>query len=1227
MEFVFVTKNVSYLNCDYKIDLYSHYENFFTEDKLNKLISEVYKLESYGSFRYDFEAGSLLFSVLVNLSEKKLIIFSYCLFKELNLISIFENENKLSEIKELKTMVDSFIKLNPKESPTEIIKRTFQYNLPKIWDQEFLKVEELSKDYEESLKNHALGYKPSLLEKVSDKGLDLIASYSLFRIHILKFLAILPSLDHDSEGSLVKKIFLESLRRLLLDSKEDKAPLSHVLYFSIKFLYVFSLFIPHKILAFLIRKNVAFMAKRFIAGDSIKNSINLLVDLGKTKRDATLDQLGELVVSKEEADHYLTRVLEIIEGLKEAYNKGEKNKAGILRAHISIKVSALAHDFRPHAFDYTYSQIAPRLREILIKASNEEVFINIDAEHYQYRDCVFEIYKKVLLETPELKLYDQTGIVVQAYLKDAFPHLLAISELALKRNLVMPIRLVKGAYWDAETIEATAHNHLSFQFLNKEETDIHYRQLVYEILSRDELKLALASHNITDHAYAMALNEVKFNNKKEIEHQCLHMTYEALSFGLSKMGVAVRNYVPIGNLLVGMAYLVRRIMENSSQVGFLTIMRSHKSKLKLMEPFNIHEDKIKKGLIKKEGSLEALTSEFKNIFPMRPYMKSHLEDFKSFKPDLFQVSDSTEDDVKKALDQSVNSFEKSLFKNNPAFRFEKLLKVGDLMLLYRDELSALIVAEAKKTLTEAYADVDEAIDFIHFYVKNAIDLYKDYSPKGVVAVIAPWNFPLAILTGMTVAPLSLGNSVIVKPSEKTPLIGKKFFDLCYEAGIPHDILYPVYGDGRVGKLITSDPRLAGVVFTGSKKVGMEIFSHLYNKEIKINDSYIPKTCITEMGGKNAIIVTNNAELDETITGILYGAFGHAGQKCSACSRILVHSSILNVLRERLIKAASDMMIGEADSFSTFVNPIINQTEADRIRKMGKEAIDEATLHGGRVLLDRSYEYKNDIVGPIIIEIPKELAVKENSYAQTEIFGPVIHLIPYNSLDEAIEVFNSTPYALTGGIYAQSQDDIDYLLPRLEAGNIYVNRPNTGARVGIEPFGGFKYSGTGPKAGGFGYIEMFGYSNIRHEIPKQNRKIPGQLSFNDFSMPLGKGVLVVDSSSLDEKVITDLKLMLTLGNKLVIYMLEKNNRENIYKTLKENGISLPEISTLTQKLDFIYIHSNSQSYENILNLFNPQNIFKIFSSKTPYALQDFSHIRSFAINTMRHGAPLEFIEEN
>lgn len=1130
------------VNQEWQIAFYAEFEDVLFETggpkaELLKLMNFAQKQERGQGVRREITINAFPFLCAVRPEEKAIYVGTRRLGRELALLKLHEaNTSADAEMDKqlfyLKEHVEKISTLASNNFPSEIEWVTFENDLPAFWNKEQWKdVDEEAKGILKQLVKKTSEYRPSLFEKVSDYGLSLTAQFDLIRVHLLKFLALLPSLDHDKSGKEVKRNLLESLRRLRDDSRtlsgskkrgSRRLPMHLTLLFNLSF-YI-SGFLPAGILASVVRYLVKQMARRFIAGESIATSDKTLLDLRRTKRDATLDQLGELVVSAREADEYFEKVVQLIHGLKQHVPKGQKNSSGILCAHVSIKVSALSHDFRPQAFDATYAKVAPRLRRILQEAAREEVFINIDAEHYHYRDLVLKIYGKVLLETPELASYCQTGIVVQAYLRDGANHLMDVVELAKKRGIRMPIRLVKGAYWDAETIEGSAHQFIPPQFLNKEESDLHFRQLGYLTLKNHQhLQLAIASHNLQDHAFAEALRTKRFPEAPVIEHQCLHMTYEALSHGLARMGWPTRNYMPIGNLLVGMAYLVRRIMENSSQVGVLSIMRSHQKASGLVSPVEVLLSKKQAGKIELDSFITQLKSDFSPVRPLRPHLPEELGSLekslqayqKKIQQDQQALGASTENKVvcssrpelllgtyrantvAEAV-ATVETLEKNLalswWGKNPLARVSVMLKAADLMLLRRNELSALIIYEAGKTMTEALADVDEAIDFINYYARQEITIQVDSAKvnnRGVITVIAPWNFPLAIPCGMAVAPLVAGNAVILKPAEQTPLIGQELHKLLLEAGVPSEIFAIIQGDGEiVGAPLVTHHRTAGVVFTGSKGVGTWIFRNAGDKILNHyhNDAPLQKKVITEMGGKNAILVTNNCELDETISGVLYAAFGHAGQKCSAASRLIVHSEVKEALVARLTEAIKDLKVGESLDPATSVNPLISQHDQERVRMAVEEAKDEAIRVNGKIHIDRSHEkLPGFCVGPALLEIPMQQARKKDSWAQREIFGPVIHIVEYYSLIEAIELFNGTEYALTGGVYSQSQDDIDFLLKFLRAGNLYINRPNTGARVAIEPFGGFKLSGTGPKAGGPDYVWQFHFPatphNMRMERPQ------------------------------------------------------------------------------------------------------------------------------------------------
>ncbi|MDC1175210.1 bifunctional proline dehydrogenase/L-glutamate gamma-semialdehyde dehydrogenase, partial [Bacteriovoracaceae bacterium] len=1191
--------------------------------------------------------------------------------------------------------------------------------------------------------------------------------------HLLKFLAILPSLDHDTKGVEVKRILIEALRRMLSDSRKAKAlkkkgqdqslPRIYILIVQVALFFI-KLF-PAGVLSKLVRASVRLMAKRFIAGESIDTAQASFSALFDTKRDVTLDQLGELVVSEKEADNYCSEVIKLIQGFGQHIPHGEKNQANILRAHVSIKVSALCSDFKPEAFEHTYNLVAPRLIKILSEAKQHRVFINIDAEHYDYRDIVFKIYSKVLLETENLKDFADTGIVLQAYLRDAYPHLLEIVELAKKRNLIMPIRLVKGAYWDAETVEADAHSFDAPEFLNKEETDIHFRQLIYKTYENyPHIQLCLASHNYADHCFARVLREKKFPETPHIEHQCLHMTYEALSTAMANLGWCVRNYVPIGSLLVGMAYLVRRIMENSSQVGVLTMMRSHKKKTQIKFPTEIHKEKKELSKVKYDQSQFKIDSDFFNITPLRLYIgeekDSLYSEFVKYKetslgqffhnafifegeeqsiysssdPELLvgKIKFAKEEDAKKAIEVADNSYlYGSWSRADWITRSSIMIKAADIMLMNRNRLSALIVYEAGKSFSEALADVDEAIDFLNFYSREERK-YDNSSGRGVVAAITPWNFPLAIPCGMSAAPLVAGNSVILKSAEQTPLIANEFVSIMYQAGVPKDALIHLPGLGEVvGNTLVESLKVSDVVFTGSRAVGTMIASKVSKRlyENKFHNITFPARAITEMGGKNAVIVTANAELDETVSGILYSAFAHAGQKCSAASRVIVDNSIKSKFIERLKEATLDIHVGEAFHFHTAINPVISAQDQKRLRKQVEDACYEANQFGGNVIVDRSQEdLPGYCVGPSIIELPAKRALLRESYAQIELFGPVVHIIGYDNLNQALEIYNSTPYALTGGVFSQSQDDIDYLTAKMESGNIYINRSITGARVAIEPFGGFKMSGTGPNAGSKSYLKAFHYfessditknvmsvddvtegegsdflaipavpnkiplhfriekvskgidrflyhyeslvgelrpnekevfakylrwvqKNSQHFITKEhsNRKIPGQLSYNNY-LHSHQHCIVLSWYEVPElSTVLWAFSALVAGTGLTILARNEeafNFWSNVSRYFHQSGVAKNTFEVYYSNLDQTQKCLSSKRISNIIldapvgmiekynDIIFPDDIDSEYMRKVFYTInapdildfksfcRDFIHIRSFAVNTMRHGAPME-----
>jgi RHH-type transcriptional regulator, proline utilization regulon repressor / proline dehydrogenase / delta 1-pyrroline-5-carboxylate dehydrogenase len=411
-------------------------------------------------------------------------------------------------------------------------------------------------------------------------------------------------------------------------------------------------------------------------------------------------------------------------------------------------------------------------------------------------------------------------------------------------------------------------------------------------------------------------------------------------------------------------------------------------------------------------------------------------------------------------------------------RADRLRAAADIMRRRRFELAAWIIHEVGKPWREADADVAEAIDFCRFYSAEMERLEarprrRDfpgeensyvYQPRGVAAVISPWNFPLAILTGMSSAALVAGNTVIMKPAEQSPVVAARLMGILAEAGIPPGVANYLPGEGEtIGAALVEHPGVSIIAFTGSREVGVQIYGRA--AQWKPGQPAL-KRVIAEMGGKNAIIIDADADLDEAVAGVAASAFGYGGQKCSACSRVIVLESAHPLFVERLIEAARSVPVGPADDPRTVVGPLID----DASRRKTQRYVELGAREGRLVyradlgdLADRGY-----FVPPVIIdEVRPEARV-----AQEEIFGPVLAVIVAGSFDEALRVANNTDYALTGGLYSRSPAHLEQAKREFNVGNLYINRGITGALVDRQPFGGFKMSGVGSKAGGPDYLLQF-----------------------------------------------------------------------------------------------------------------------------------------------------------
>jgi RHH-type proline utilization regulon transcriptional repressor/proline dehydrogenase/delta 1-pyrroline-5-carboxylate dehydrogenase len=409
----------------------------------------------------------------------------------------------------------------------------------------------------------------------------------------------------------------------------------------------------------------------------------------------------------------------------------------------------------------------------------------------------------------------------------------------------------------------------------------------------------------------------------------------------------------------------------------------------------------------------------------------------------------------------------------------------------RHELAALQLRECAKPWREADADVCEAIDFLEYYARAAVELEAGralvqapgerntmrYVPRGVAAVIAPWNFPLAIPCGMTAAALAAGNAVVLKPAEQSPASAHALAEALHGAGVPTDALALLPGYGDAGAALVADPRVHVVAFTGSSAVGLEIVRTA--AETPDSQPHL-KRVVAETGGKNCVIVDSDADLDEAVPEIVYSAFGYAGQKCSAASRVLVHEAIAGTLEERLAGAVAVLRVGQAESFATDVPPVIDAESRERVSAYGA-----AAERDGRIAARAEPPPAAGSFVPAVLAtgLPETAPV-----LREEVFGPLLTVTAVPDLDAACDIVDSLPYALTGGLFSRSPASVERVVRRSPVGNLYVNRGTTGAMVGRQPFGGNRRSGSGSKAGGpdylLGFVEprVVTENTMRHGIP-------------------------------------------------------------------------------------------------------------------------------------------------
>ena len=874
-----------------------------------------------------------------------------------------------------------------------------------------------------------------------------------------------------------------------------------------------------RVVAKSIAKNIRKMGRQFIVGTDPKQALR---ELNKLRRDGfafTIDLLGEAVVSEKEAEEFARRYLDLLRTLRDEQKHwptfgatGTDLDWGTSpKVNASIKSSALYSQMDPRAFGESVAAAGNRLRPILRKAMEMGAFVLLDMEHRTLKNLTLALYRSIM-EEPEFLGYPYTGIVIQAYLHESEQDLRELIDWGREHSHPMTIRLVKGAYWDAEVVWARQKGWPVPVFTNKHESDANFEKLARMLLeSGDAVRLACGSHSIRSIAAVTEIAKELGTPPERVEYQLLYGMAEPVRNSLREAGERVRVYAPVGEMIPGMAYLVRRLLENTSNESFLRQSYSqgvsHDELLR--NPLSCvssngaprggpnrvahdgrhsfrNEPLLDWTLAETRDRFTQALGEVRSRFPIKaPRVIGGRKEFSGSEIPSTNPNQTSEivgiargaaaADAERAIQEGKKAFA-SWRDTDPEQRAEYLFEAAKAARRRRRELAALEVFEAGKSWDEADADVCEAIDFLEYYGREMIRLARPrrmgntpgevshlfYEPRGVAAVIAPWNFPLAISMGMTSAAIVTGNTVIYKPSSESPITGYAVSELFEEAGLPSGVLNFLPGSGReVGDLLVTHPDVAMIAFTGSKEVGLRILRLAGETP---EGAMGVKRVAAEMGGKNAIIVDADADLDEAVVEILKSAFGYQGQKCSACSRLIVLEEIHEKLLERLRNAAESLHLGPSEDPRSSMGAVISasaKTSIENYIEIGKSE--------GTVVVERRIKDRNGRFVPLTIF--RDI-LPEHRLAQEEIFGPVLSVMKVKDFDEAIEVANGTSYALTGGVFSRSPENIAKAGKSFSVGNLYINRGCTGALVERHPFGGFQMSGVGSKAGGPDYLQQF-----------------------------------------------------------------------------------------------------------------------------------------------------------
>jgi RHH-type proline utilization regulon transcriptional repressor/proline dehydrogenase/delta 1-pyrroline-5-carboxylate dehydrogenase len=809
----------------------------------------------------------------------------------------------------------------------------------------------------------------------------------------------------------------------------------------------------------LIRKGVdlamRLLGEQFVLGRTIGEALVRAGAMEAKGFKYSYDMLGEAALTRDDAARYVVSYEEAIVAIGAAAKGADLYD----RPGISIKLSALHPRYTRAQRGRVLAELQPRLIRLAILARAQNIGINIDAEEADRLDLSLDLLEALCLH-PALAGWEGLGFVVQAYQKRAPVVLDHVVDLARRSGHRLMLRLVKGAYWDAEIKRAQCDGVDFPVFTRKAHTDICYLACARKLLAAGSAVYPqFATHNALTIASVAAMASAY---SSRYEFQCLHGMGEALyETALRDFPAPCRIYAPVGTHETLLAYLVRRLLENGANTSFVNRLGDVAAPLDelLADPVaQVSAQKPVGGAHEKialPSSLFGAARENSRGFDFSDEggLRDLAEELTATAPPLFSAPTATPDDIEKAFG-SIDGLPLWPVQNRQA----ALQRAADLLEQNRARLLALLVTEARRTLPDACAEIREAVDFLRYYAAQTRG-WDDatHLPLGTIVCISPWNFPLAIFVGQVAAALAAGSTVLAKPAEETPCIAALAVTLLHEAGVPRERLHCLQGDGEVGAALVADRRCDGVVFTGSTVVARQINQKL---ALRTDQHGRPIPLIAETGGQNAMLVDSSALPEQVVADVLHSAFNSAGQRCSSLRVLCLQEDIAPPFLALLQGAMAELSLGPPDRLSTDVGPVISAEAARNIN-----AHIAAMRGAGYEVVQHPAGLGDLFVPPTLIEIPGIAMLQE------EVFGPVLHVVryPQHGREALLDAINRTGYALTFGVHSRIDAAIAQATGKIAAGNIYVNRNMVGAVVGVQPFGGQGLSGTGPKAGGPLYL--------------------------------------------------------------------------------------------------------------------------------------------------------------